>query len=257
MCDAEYESHRFRVEGRTPIKGHPPGKRFAQPTRALLPPPYIFQKRTPRLAYGQQLVPYSALSPLIEIQSIAIGNQGLTVAISRTNTLGLPVPQSLTPTARPSPPRTFLAESFSEMRSSLQLNWDLVQDLSPHARQTVTPCEEYILSIFYATLSGIVAIMTQLDTVTNPFTEVCEENHQLDSSLHELSSRVAKEIATREDIAPLQSALRALSHRVSASAPIARHTVRINPPPRLAAGSHPTPPPEPRGPPAQSAAPTL
>jgi len=48
---------------------------------------------------------------------------------------------------------------FSETRNSLQLNPDLVQDLSPHALQTITTGEGSILSILCATVSGIVAVI--------------------------------------------------------------------------------------------------
>ena len=184
----------------------------------------------------------------MEIPPISPGNQVLAAAISRANTPRLQEPPSPSPSAQPSPPLAFLAEIFTETRNSLQLNPDLVQDLSPYALQSITAGKGSILSILCATVAGIVTITTQLDTVTNQLSEVRKENQELRTNLHTLSSRVANESATHEDIRPLQSALSDLSHRVTTATPTARPmaptapTTRSAPPVRPAAGGHPPPP---------------
>jgi len=83
-----------------------------------------------------------------------------------------------------------------------------VQDLSPHALQTITAGEGCILSVLCATVSGIVAITTQLDTVNTQLSEFRKENPELRTKIYDLSSMVANEVPTHEDIRPLQSALR-------------------------------------------------
>ena len=102
----------------------------------------------------------------MEVEPIPSGNQALATAISQANTPRLQEPPSPSPSSRPAPPLAFLAEIFAETRNSLQLNPDLVQDLSPHALHSITAGESSILCILCATVSGIVAITTQLDTVT-------------------------------------------------------------------------------------------
>ena len=115
----------------------------------------------------------------------------------------------------------------------------------PHALQSIMAGERSILSILRATVSGILDITTQLDTVTAQLSEVRKENQELRTNLHTPSSLVANESATHEDIRPVQSALRNLSHRVISAAPIARPmaptapTPPTAPPGRLPARSHP------------------
>jgi len=138
----------------------------------------------------------------MEIPPIPRGNQALPAAISCANTPRLQEPPSPSPWAQPSPPLAFQAEIFSETRNSLQLNPDLVQDLSPHALQTITAGEGSILSVLCATVSGIVAIPTQLDTVTTQLSEIGKENQELRIKFHDLSSMVANESATDETSAP-------------------------------------------------------
>jgi len=77
----------------------------------------------------------------MEIPHIPTFNQALAAAISRANTPRLQEPYSPSPSAQPSPPLAFLAEIFLVTRNSLQLNPDLVQDLSPPALQTITAGE--------------------------------------------------------------------------------------------------------------------
>jgi len=101
----------------------------------------------------------------MEIPPNTPGYQALAAATSLANTPWLQDPPSPSPSAEPSFPLAFRAKIFSETRNSLQLNPDRVQDLSPHPLQTITAGEGSTLSILCATVSGIVAITTQLDTV--------------------------------------------------------------------------------------------
>ena len=81
-----------------------------------------------------------------------------------------------------------------------------------------------MLSIHCATVTGIVAISTQLDTVKTQLSEVRKENLELRTKVHDLSSMVANEVATPKNMCPLNSALRNLLHRVTTTAPTARPT---------------------------------
>ena len=112
----------------------------------------------------------------MEIPPISPGNQALAAAISRANTPRLQEPASPSPSAQPAPPLAFQAEIFSETRNSLQVNPDLVQDLSPHPPRTITAGEGCILSILCATVSGIRGITTQLDTVNTQLSEFRKGN---------------------------------------------------------------------------------
>ena len=186
------------------------------------PPPTFYSNTHPALLTGHLSTPHTPLRPLIEISPIPPGNQALAAAISRANTPHLQEPPSPSPSAQASPPLALLAETFSETRDSLQLNPDLVQDRSPHDLQTITAGEGSISSILCATVSGIVAITTQLATVNTHLPGIRKENRELSSKVHDLSSMVANESATHEDIRPLQSAPRDLSHHGTTTAPTAR-----------------------------------
>ena len=193
------------------------------------PPRYSTKTHTP-LCLQDTFPPLTpSLRPLIEIPPIPPGNQALAAPISRANTPYLQEPSSPSPSAQPSAPLAFLAEILMETSNSLQLNPELVQDLSPHALQTITAGEGSILAILCATVSGIIAITTQLDTGTTQLSEIRKENQQLLSNLHNLSCRVANESATHEDIRPLQSALHDLSYKVTTPAPTARPSATTAP----------------------------
>ena len=115
--------------------------------------------------------------------------------------------------------RSFLSDLFAETRDSLRLPPQLVQNLSPHALSTISAGEGSILSILCAAVSGIVTINKQLDTVNTRLVELSKENEQLREKIHDVSSVLANDVATSEELRPLISALRDLSHRVSAPPP--------------------------------------
>jgi len=231
---------------------------LGQATRPLLPPLHILQKRTPCFAYGTHLpVLPPPLCPLMEMPPIPPGNQALAAAISRANSPRLQEPPSPSPSAQPSPPLAFLAEIFTETRNSLQLNPDWIQDLSPHALQTITAGEGSIPSILCTTVSGIVAITTQLDTVNHQLSEIRKANPELHSNLHELSSKIANESGTHEYIRPLLPALGDLSHRMTTTVPTAPPTAPTAPPQGLPARGLPTESVQPTPPHAPSQAPPL
>jgi len=197
------------------------------------------------------------------IPPIPPGNQVLAAAISPANTPCMRETPSPVPEAKTLPPLAFLAETSTETRNSLQLNADLVQHHSPHARQSITPSERSIRSILCATVYDIVAITTQLDTVTIQLSEICKGNKELRSNLHVLLSKIANESATNEDIRPLHSTLRDLSHCVITTAPTARPTAPTSrptapmaPPQCLPARGKPTPLAQPLGPPPPPRVPT-
>ena len=81
------------------------------------------------------------------------------------------------------------------------------------------PAKGSILSILCAAVSGIVTINKQLDTVNTWLAELSKEKQQLREIIHDVSSVLAKDVATSEELRPLNSALRDLSHRVSAPPP--------------------------------------
>ena len=136
------------------------------------PSPLFYSNSHPALLTGHHQTTPPSLFPLIQVEPIPPGNQALAAAISRANTSCLQEPPSPSPSSCLSPPLALLAEIFTETRNSLQLNPDLVQDVSPHAHQTITASEGAILSILCATVSGIVAITTQLDRVSTQLAEV-------------------------------------------------------------------------------------
>jgi len=94
----------------------------------------------------------------MEIQLIPPGKQALAAVISRANSPRLQELPSPSPSAQTSLPLSFGAETFTQIRNSLQLNPDLVQDLFPHALQSITTGEGFICSILCTTVSGIVAV---------------------------------------------------------------------------------------------------
>ena len=154
-----------------------------------------------------------------EIPHIPPGNQELARAISRTGTPRLTEPASPSPSQRTTAPLEFLSDLFAETRDSLRLPPQLVQNLSPHALSTISAGEGSILSILCAAVSGIVTINKQLDTVNTSLVELSKENEKLGDKIHDVSSVLANEVANSEELCPLNSALRDLSHRVSAPPP--------------------------------------
>ena len=154
-----------------------------------------------------------------EIPPIPPGNQELTRAISRAGTPRLAEPASPSPSQGTTPPLDFLCDLFSEIRDRLRLPPQLVQDLSPHALSTISAGEGSILSIPCAAVSGIVTINKQLNTVNTRLVELSKENEQLRETIHDVTSVLANDVAISEELRPLNSAVRDLSHQVSAPQP--------------------------------------
>ena len=206
-------------EGPTISRGHWPPRSWGKLLALYLPPPTFYfytcppcfrdtsprQNRTPR--------------PIMAIPPIPPGNQELARAISRAGTPRLPEPASPSTSQRTTPPLEFLSDLFTETRDSLRLPPQLVQNLSPHALSTISAGEGSILSILCAAVSAIVTIKKQLDTVNTRLVELSKENKQLREKIHDVSSVLANDVATSEELRPLNSALRDLSHRVSAPPP--------------------------------------
>ena len=154
-----------------------------------------------------------------EIPPIPPGNQELARAISRAGTPSLSEPASPSLSQRTTAPLECLSDLFAETRDSLRLPPQLVQNISPHALSTISAGEGSILSILCAAVSDIVTINKQLDTVNTRLVELSKENEQLREKIHDVSSVLANVVATSEELRPLNSALRDLSHRVSAPTP--------------------------------------
>ena len=230
-------------EGPTISRGHWPPRSWVKLLALYLPPPTFhsfltcplcFRDTTPR----QKCTP----RPNMEIPPIPPGNQELARAISRTGTPRLAEPASPSPTQRTTAPLEFLSDLFAETRDSLRLPPQLVQNLSPHALSTISAGEGSILSILCAAVSGIVTINKQLNTLNTRLVELSKENEQLRAKIHDVSSVLANDVATSEELRPLNSALRDLSHRVSAPPP-PRQTPQAPPAqPTSVAPARPPPP---------------
>ena len=192
---------------------------WVQASRPLLPPPYIllllhppgFRDSTKRL--------FPDFCPMTEVPPIPPGNQAFAQAMSRSSTPRLSEPASPSPVQRLPPPLVFLAEVFSETRDSLQLDPTLIPNLTPQALHSISAGEGSTLSILCATVSGIVAITNQLDTVSTQLAALTKENGELRTNLHDISSVLANEVASAQDLEALSTSVRDLSHHFSAPRP--------------------------------------
>ena len=203
------------------------------------PPTYILQEDTPGLLTRYHIAPrLLTLSPHGDpTHPLWQSRVGCCHMLCQYPSPSRPPVTTPSGFVRPAP-LAFLVEISSQNRNSLQLNPDLVQDLDPHALQTIIAGEGSTLSILCATVSGIVAITMQLDIITYQLGNICKENQELGSNVHALSSRVANKSATLDDISPLQSALHDLSDHVAAPTLAASSKVPTAPPQLLPAGSH-------------------
>ena len=168
---------------------------------------------------------------MTEVPLIPPGNQAFTQAMSRSSTPGLSEPASPSPVQRLPPPLAFLAETFSDTRDNLQLDPTLVPNLTPQALHTISAGEGSTMSILCATVSGIVAITNQLDTVSTQLAALAKENKELRNKLHDISSILANEVASAEDLEELPNSVHDLSHRVSAPKPTAHAPLAAPAPP--------------------------
>ena len=151
-------------------------------------------------------------------------------------------PASPSPSQRTTDPLEFLSDLFTVTRDSLRLPPQLVQNLSPHVLSTISAGEGSILSILCAAVSGIVTINKQLDNVNTRLVELSKENEQLREKIHDVSSVLANDVATSEELCPLNSALRDLSHRVSAPPPPRQNPQTFQAQPTSTAPARPPPP---------------
>jgi len=84
----------------------------ASSSPSTTPPIHSTQTHTPLCLRDTFPRSTSPLCPLIEVPPIPPGNQALAAAISRANTPRLQEPPSPSPSAQPSSPLAFLAETF-------------------------------------------------------------------------------------------------------------------------------------------------
>ena len=192
-------------------------------SRPLLSPPYILLLLHPPCFRDNTQRPLPHSCPMTEVPPIPPGNQALAQAMSRSSTPRLREPASPSPVQRLPPPLAFLAEVFSDTRDSLQLDPTLVPNLTPQALHTISAGEGSTLSILWATVSGIVAITNQLDTMSTQLSALAKENGELHTKLHDFSSVLANEVASAGDLETLSTSVRDISYRVSAPRPVA-HT---------------------------------
>jgi len=121
-------------------------------------------------------------------------------------------------------PQAFRAEQLAFARSSLRLNpWDF-PDFSQDTLSGLIPLETATLTLLSQLVRGLVTISQELSGVTQKLTSLAEENNALKEELHDLSSQIANLVLPQspppnQDLSVLQSAIRDLSHRVTAPAP--------------------------------------
>ena len=119
---------------------------MAQASRPLLSPPYILLHLPALLPAGDtSLRQKRTARPMSEIFPIPPANQELARATSRAGTPRLREPPSPSPSHRTTAPLELLYDLFTEMRDSLRLPPQLVQNLSPHALSTISAGEGSIL----------------------------------------------------------------------------------------------------------------
>ena len=231
-----------------------------QASRPLSSPSYILFLLHPPCFRDNTQRPFLPSCPMMEVPPIPAGNQAFAQAMSKSSTPHLSEPASPSPVQRLPPALAFLAEVFSNTRDSLRLDLTLVPNLTPQALHTISAAEGSTLSILCATVSGIVAITNQLDTVSMQLSALAKKNRKLRTKLHDISSVLTNEVASAEDLEALSTSLRDLSHWVSASRPIT-HTAPATTAPTTQKASQPGPqsqarpsaPAGPTAPPRQSA----
>jgi len=156
-------------------------------------------------------------------------------------------------------PQSFTAEQLAAARSSRRLN---AQDFPNFPQDTLSgliPSETATLTLLFPLVRGLVPISQKLSGATQNLTSLGEENDALNEELGDLFSQIAnlplpQTPPSHQDLSVLQSAIRDLSHRVTAPAPLLPHVPAPTPqpqpparPPPLGKGkngpNHLTPPP--------------
>ena len=183
------------------------------------PPHYILLFLHPPCFQDNPQRPFPHSCLMTEVPPIPRGNQAFAQAMSRSSTPRLSEQASPLPVQRLPPPLVFLAEVFTDTRDSLQLDPTFVPNLTPQALHTFLTGEGSTLSILCATVSGIVAITNQLDTVSTQLATLTKENGELQTKLHDISSVLANEVASTENLEAVSTSVRDLSHILSAPRP--------------------------------------
>ena len=181
--------------------------------------------------YGYHLVCHSGLS-LVHCSYLFVGSLHRLLAFispnpTRSSTPGVNYPQ------------IFTAEQLAGARTSLCLNPRDFPDLSPDTLSCLIPSETATLTLLSQLVRGLVTISQELTGVTQKLISLAEENDALKEELHDQSSQIAnlplpQSPPPQQDLSVLQSAIRDLSHRVTAPAP---------PLPQAPAPTHQLPPP--------------
>ena len=158
---------------------------------------------------------------MTEVPPIPPGNQAFAQVMSRSSTPHLSKPASPSPVQGLLPSLAFLTEGFTETWDRLHLDRALVPNLTPQALHTISAGEGSTLSILCATVSGIVAITNQLDTLSTQLSALSKQKGELRTKLYDILSVLAKEVASAEDLNTLATSVRDLSHCLLAPRPLA------------------------------------
>jgi len=121
-------------------------------------------------------------------------------------------------------PQAFTAEQLASARSSLRLNPRDFPDFSQDTLSGLIPSETATLTLLSQIIRGLVTISQEHSGVTQKLTSLAEENDALKEEVHDLSSQIANLPLPQtpppyKDLSLLQSAIRDLSHCVTAPAP--------------------------------------
>jgi len=121
-------------------------------------------------------------------------------------------------------PQSFMGEQRGATRASLRLNPRDLPDFSQDTLSGLIPSETATLTLLPQLVSGLVTISQELSGVTQKLESITEENDALKEELHDLSSQngnlpLPQTPPPHQDLSVLLSAIRDLSHRVTAPAP--------------------------------------
>jgi len=144
-------------------------------------------------------------------------------AFGRLSAASSPLPKRSSTPAIDYPP-AFTAEQLESSRTSLRLNPMDFPDFSQDPLSGLIPPETVTLTLLSQPVRELVTISQELSGVTQKGTALAEENRALKAELHDLSAQIAnlplpQSPPPHQDLSTLQSAIRDLSHCVTAPAP--------------------------------------
>ena len=211
----------------------------------FLPPAYISHTNStlPRFASGSNPSPtFPKPRPCLMANphQLPRGNS----AFGRLSAASSPLPtRSSTPAI--DYPQAFMAETLESARTSLRLNPRDFPDFSQDTLSGLIPSETASLTLLSQLVRGLITISQELSGVTQKLTALAAENGALNEELHDLSCQIAnlplpQSPPPHQDLSTLQSAIRDLSHRVTAPAPPLPQAPASSPQPQPPARPPPT-----------------